>query len=298
LCPDASWSLDGITFGNSTTTSPGPRGLFIDTNNTVYVTQEDENLVQVWLEGSVGPTNIISEGLDNPNSVFVTIDGNIYIAYGVGNYTIDKWTLNATSSATVMNGNGSCFGLFIDINNTLYCSISSENIVIKSPLNDISNEVQTVAGSGRSGSTMKQLDTPVGIFVNTDFNLYVADSGNNRVQFFKLGQLDGITVAGSEANGSIALISPTGVAFDADGYLFIVDCGNNRIVGSDQNGFRCVAGCPSVNGGLSNQFNNPQSLSFDSYGNMFVTDYGHQRVQKFALLTSSCSKYNNYLFKT
>ncbi len=84
------------------------------------------------------------------------------------------------------------------------------------------------------------LYNPNGIFVDNNFNLYVADTGNHRIQFFQSGQLTATTVVGKGAPGTISLYNPTDVLLDADGYLFIVDSGNYRIVGSASNGFRCI----------------------------------------------------------
>jgi sugar lactone lactonase YvrE len=128
----------------------------------------------------------------------------------------------------------------------------------------------------------------------------VADSKNNRIQLFQLGQLNGITVAGNESSTTtITLNQPTEIVLDADKYLFIVDSGNHRVVGSGPTGFRCLVGCSDdPKGSASNQLNGPTSLSFDSYGNMFVTDSENDRIQKFILSTKLCSKFNkNKIFK-
>ena len=184
----------------------------------------------------------------------------------------------------------SCFGLFVDISDTVYCSMYSRHQVVKRWLNDNTNVSTTVAGNGTAGSLSNQLVLPVGIFVDTNFDLYVADNGNNRIQLFKLGQLNGITVAGTGSlNTTITLRYPTAVVLDADKYLFIVDKQNNRIIGSDSKGFRCIVGC-SGSGAASNQLTTPEMLWFDSYGNLFVADRGNNRIQKFFLYTNSCGK--------
>jgi tripartite motif-containing protein 71 len=153
---------------------------------------------------------------------------------------------------------------------------------MKSSLLISSSPNGVVAGTGSPGSAPNQLSRPNGIFVNVNFDLYVADNSNNRIQKFSFGQWNGTTVAGDGTSNTITLGGPTAVALVADGYLFIVDNSNNRIVGSGPNGFRCLAACSGSSGSQSNQLMTPRSLSFDSYGNIFVTD-----TQKFLLLTTS-----------
>src|SRR5207244_2151424 len=105
-------------------------------------------------------------------------------------------------------------------------------------------------------------------FVDINLDLYVADCGNDRVQLFHSGQLNGITVAGNGSIENISIACPTAIVLDADKHLFIVDQNNHRIVELGPNISRCLVGCSGY-GSASFQLNYPQTLSFDSYGNMF-----------------------------
>ncbi|CAF1505724.1 unnamed protein product, partial [Adineta steineri] len=282
-----SWSSNGITFANITVIGTYPYGVFVDNNNTVYVCEYSLNRVQAWPEGRSNPTRTISGSLNLPYTVFVTSSGDIYIDNGNVNNRVDKWTLNATNSTVAMNVKNICTGLFVDINNNLYCSPFNYHQVNTKSLNSNSNMWTIAAGTGCSGSTSNTLHDPRGIFVDTDLNLYVADFTNDRVQKFLSKQVNGITIAGTGATGTISLNGPNGIVLDADGYVFIADYYNNRIVGSGPNGFRCLVGCSSIAGSASNQLNLPTSLSFDSYGNMFVADSSNHRIQKFNLINTT-----------
>jgi DNA-binding beta-propeller fold protein YncE len=173
----------------------------------------------------------------------------------------------------------------------LYIALS--RIIIKL-LNDDKNTSITVAGTGTGGFAPNMLLNPQGIFVDTNFDLYVADYYNDRIQLFRLGEQNGITIAGDRSKTIIiTLRRPTGIILDADKYLFIVDSNNHRIIGSDSNGFRCLVGCSASSGLASNQLNNPFTLRFDSYGNIFVTDSLNNRIQKFVLLIDSTNLSNS-----
>ena len=133
---------------------------------------------------------------------------------------------------------------------------------------------------------------PRGIFVATNFDLYVADACNDRIQLFKSEEVNAITVAGSGAPTTIQLNYPTAVMLDGDGYLFIADSNNVRIIGSGPYGFRCVIGCTGGYGSASNQLSFLQSMAFDSYGNVFIVDTYNNRVQTFRVSSHSCSKWS------
>ena len=177
------------------------------------------------------------------------------------------------------------------MNDFVYCSMRDLSQVVTKSLRSISNTATIVAGTGCSGSNSMQLNQPHGIFVDTNLDLYVADSGNHRVQLFRAGELNGITVAASGSiNVTITLNYPTGIVLDGDKYLFIVDHGNSRVVRSSSNGFQCIVGCYG-SGSASNKLNKPTTMAFDSHGNIFVVDQDNHRIQKFILLNYTLRKY-------
>lgn len=291
FCPNALWNPNGTTLQKIGRFDTSPLGVYVDINNTVYIADRVDNRIIICPDGACFSTNNISANLDSPYSLFVTFTGDIYIDNGKQNGCVEKWTSNGTNSTPVLFVTKACYGLFVDINDNLYCSIKDMHRVIKkSPDNHPNNSI-VVAGTGCAGSPSHMLRDPNGIFVDDHFNLYVADSGNNRIQLFQRGLLNAITVAGSGASGSIALYSPTGVVLDAEGYLFIVDQKNHRIVGSGPRGFRCIIGCTGYNGSSPNQLLYPRTLSFDTYGNIYVSDTNNNRIQKFFLASNSCGMY-------
>jgi hypothetical protein len=291
----AIWDGNAITFATSGTVGGTPYGMFVDINNTVYVANRANSQIQVWLQGNSIPTGNITTGLAYPYSVFATITGDIYVDNGYSNNRVDKWA-NGTINSTVMYVKAACYGLFVDINNNLYCSMYTKNQVVTKSLNSNSNMWIVAAGTDCSGSTSNTLNNPRGIFVDTNLNLYVADCGNNRIQEFPSNQTSGITLAGSTATGTITLSCPSGVVLDGNGYLFIVDSSNHRIVASGPNGFRCIVGCAAVSGSSASQLYYPSAMNFDNYGNIYVTDQDNNRVQKFILMPNTT--YRKYLSET
>jgi hypothetical protein len=183
-----------------------------------------------------------------------------------------------------------CSSLFLDPSNQLFCSEGSRHRVVKMSLQQSSSEVAVVAGTGCWGSGVYELNTPQGIFVSSNQDLYVADCGNNRVQRFRLGELNGTTVAGNGVSGTISLSGPTSIIIDADGYLFISDKWNNRVVGSGPFGFRCIVGCLGGWNSTSAHLNSPTSISFDRLGNLYVADQFNNRTQKFSILNNTCGE--------
>ena len=256
----------------------------------MYGTSYALNSVLVWTQGTVNSTNHIFNNLSVPHSLFVAANGDVYVDNGQAYSRVEKWAVSTNSSSTAMIVPGGCSGLFVDIYENLYCSLTGFHRVLRKNATSDVNASSIVAGNGSYGFASDLLYGPCGIFVDIDLGLYVADSANNRIQLFRSGQLNGTTVAGMGAAGTIALNSPSGVVLDGNGYLFISDTENHRIVGSGPNGFRCVVGCTQTPGFAANQIAFPQSFSFDSSGNLYVTDPDNDRIQKFVLASNSCGE--------
>lgn len=254
------------------------------------MTDQANGQIQMWLDGNINSTITISENSSFAYGIFVTTTGDIYVDNSNQTGQVEKWTSNATIGIPVMYVNYRCYGIFIDIGNSLYCSAGDLHYVVRTSLSDSAMTVTAVAGvASVNGSASNRLNNPRGIFVDINFDLYVADCGNNRIQLFRLGGFNALTVAGRGASGNITLSCPTGVALNADNYLFIVDSQNHRIVASGPSGFRCLVGC-SGGGSASSQLYYPISMAFDGDGDLFVTDPNNNRIQKFVFDSDSCGK--------
>lgn len=223
--------------------------------------------------------------------MFVTVSGDIYIDDGWSFGKMVKWSQNTSSTIDIITTLEECYDIFVDISNTIYCAAAAWNYIAKKWLFDTRTDFTVAAGGGSTSAQI--LSAPRGVFVDTNFTIYVADYGYNRIQKFLLGQMDGITVAGTGAPGTYTLLYPTDVTLDSNGYIFIIDS-NHRVIGQGPYGFRCLFNCAGTAGSGTNQLSSPQSFSFDSQGNIYVVNYGTSNVKKISIASNSCSMCINY----
>ncbi|MGA9667838.1 MAG: choice-of-anchor D domain-containing protein, partial [Terracidiphilus sp.] len=113
------------------------------------------------------------------------------------------------------------------------------------------------------------LSYPFGIAADGAGNIYVADTGNNRIVRETLGQgpYTQSTVPTSPLSG------PEGVAVDASGTLYIADTGNNRVLMEQ---FSSLGYVESVVPTSALYY--PSSVAVDSSGNLYIADTYNNRV--------------------
>jgi sugar lactone lactonase YvrE len=160
------------------------------------------------------------------------------------------------------------------------------------------NGIAGFSGDG-GAATSAQLDSPEGLAIDGNGNLFIADKQNNRIRRVDATTHNITTVAGSEdpfagtfaGNGGPAtnarLNLPRGVAVDSHGNLFIADNGNGvvrEVNATTQNistyaGGGATAGCPS-GPATGAAFANPIGIAVDVNGNVFVSDQSLQIVCK------------------
>ncbi len=158
--------------------------------------------------------------------------------------------------------------------------------------------ITTVAGNGQAGfagdgatATAAQLNFPRGVAVDTQGNLYIADTGNSRVRMVTAGgvisTMAGTGTPGFAGDGAAAksaqLSYPAAVAVDSAGNLFIADTWNFRVREVTLDGkIQTVAGNGSYgtfgDGGAANaaSLGAIESVAVDSQGSLYLSDtYGH-----------------------
>jgi sugar lactone lactonase YvrE len=130
--------------------------------------------------------------------------------------------------------------------------------------------------SGGTGSG--ELNSPSGVATDASGNVYVADTGNNRIQKFDAtGNF--LTMWGSAGSANGQFVDALALAIDASGNVYVADAGNNRIQKFDASGtFLTTWGSA---GSANGQFGYPVGVATDANGNVYVVDSGNHRVQKF-----------------
>ncbi|MFI9630359.1 hypothetical protein [Streptomyces sp. NPDC052042] len=154
--------------------------------------------------------------------------------------------------------------------------------------------ITTVAGTGRPGfsgdggpAVKAQLNSPDGVAVSPQGDLYIADGNNDRVRKVSASDQTITTVAGRDEQGhggdggpatQAELCVPDGVALDAQGNLYIADSTNltvRKVSASDQTITTVSDGLRSYSSSVQ-----PHAVTVGPQGDIYFADYRTHRVRK------------------
>jgi hypothetical protein len=127
------------------------------------------------------------------------------------------------------------------------------------------------------------MSSPWAVAADGNGNLYIADSGNNRVLKETLAWLTGIYTQSVVPTSTLS--NPQGVAVDGSGNVYIADFGNNRVLKETLSGTTYTES--SVGSGLSK----PSSVAVDGSGNVYILDTAPTETLQILKETLSAGSY-------
>ncbi|MDJ0646820.1 MAG: hypothetical protein QNJ57_12630 [Flavobacteriaceae bacterium] len=296
-----------------------PFNLTLDQDQNIYIADTHNNSVRrVDAKTGVITTVVRDEdkfsvdALKDPTGIAVDKDKNLYIAE-LSNLRIRRVNVESGSAMTLVGKKSETeqpnidsdlsgpFNMVFDKDGNMYVSVVGESRIRR--VDFITGEISDFAGTGEAGfsgdgnnANRVQLNSPTGLAIDSKGNLFISDSGNERVR--KINLATGIisTVAGTGRTGfsgeglaasKAKLSNPLGLAVDKEDNLYVVDRGNNRIrkidaesglittvVGTGKSGF-------SGDGGLAKnaRLSNPTGIAFDASDNLYIVDRGNNRIR-------------------
>ena len=139
--------------------------------------------------------------------------------------------------------------------------------------------ISTYVFIGSSGSLLNQLRNQYGIAAHPVSNaFYVADTYNDRILYFVVGNENGTVIAGGNGYGlnSNQLAIPVDLQFDtSSNSIVIANCDGRNVVrwALDASNWTLIAGNSTGIGGC------PRGVTTDPMGNIYIADTSNARVQ-------------------
>lgn len=285
-----------------------PMGVWLDSNNNIYIADTADQTIRVVNTGS------------NPITIANVTIGTGDIAAIAGNYqqcSGPPYNCGDGAAATSANLN-TPIGATADGSGNVYIADTNDQVI---RVVSSSGTINLLAGTYGTGCTQAPcgdggaassalLFSPTGVLVDNSSNLYIADQNDDAVREIPspvsgtgtIATVFGI-IRNTEYSGDgnpatqASLYSPTGVATDAAGNLYIADAQNNvvRVVNNQQTAITIakvsipagaiatVAGtgqlcnaslisCGYGKAAISAQLALPSAVAVDAAGNIYIAD--------------------------
>ncbi|CAF1274721.1 unnamed protein product [Adineta steineri] len=169
----------------------------------------------------------------------------LYVSDSQRNEVI-RWKMGDNEAIVVAGGNGQgnqrnqldfpTF-IFVDKDQAVYVSDFNNHRVMKwrkeSKFNKWKQNAITVAGGNGEGQRLNQLNNPIGIFIDKNKSIFIADLRNHRIVEWKYNAKEGQIIAGGNGKGNRMdqLKYPTDVIVDEQNHsIIIADRGNRRVI--------------------------------------------------------------------
>ena len=295
----------GGSYGTGNNQFKYPTDVAVDAAGNLYVADYLNKRVQQYNSSRVyqrtyGTTGVSYVAADDrfyyPEGIAVAPDGSIYVVEGHGHRLVKlnangvpQWTFGEAGQP----GNDDAHFAYlrdvaVDPQGRVYVVDDwGEPWINSSHRLRIFNSDGTPYGSlGGYGSDNYHFIAPRGIAIDRNGYVYIADSGNHRVQIYTsqlvyVATLGETGVAGSD---NAHFDNPFDVAVDGIGTIYVADEGNDRVqVFNSSRQYVRTIGETGVTGNDFGHFNGwgPHHLAVDSQGRLYVADTGNHRVQVF-----------------
>lgn len=311
-----------------------PTGLIFDSTGNLYLVDRGPLRVR-WVQRSTGSAEAGTGQIDLGTATINTVNHISLILVGASDvgmdsqgrlYIVDQfahriwrrstagiWSVLAGTGTAGFSGDGllatvatlnSPTAITIDANDNVFIADTTNQRIRR--IEAATNVISTIAGGGATlgdngPAGQAKLANPRGMTFDSQGNLYIADSANQRIRkiIASNGQIvssctittiAGNGLAGAGGDGLAATLArlsgPADVALAPNGELYIADTGNHLIRRVDAQGIIWTAAGSfkgsTGDGGpaTSAAFDGPQAIAFSPHGDLWISDTNNLRIRR------------------
>lgn len=267
----------------------GPYGIAIDSKGLVYVADQrvgaififniatrDAQLIRNGFEAHFGWINGLA--IDDDDRLFVS-DGKMH--------KVLIFNAKHEVENQITEGLEDPVGLAIDTENRFLYVVDTQQdqvIVYDADTLKLLRRIGT-GGKNHFLTTPGDFAAPQDIAIDSDNNIYVTDTLNNRVESF---DADGnfISEFGKPGDGPGYFSRPKGIAIDSDGHIWVADAMEDRLQVFNKEG-QLLTYIGMGHGDLPGQFKSLVGVAIDKHDRVYTTEQEPGRLQVFRYVTDA-----------
>jgi sugar lactone lactonase YvrE len=266
-----------------------PHGIAVDSKGLVYVGDQKVGAIFIF-NTETRETQLIRNGFDAKfgwiNDLAIDDDDRLFVSDGkMRRVTIFNPKHEVESQLT--EGLVDPVGVAIDTaNRFLYVVDTQQDQVIVYDADSL-RLLRRIGTGGKNHFLTSPGDfgAPQGVAVDSEGNIYVTDTLNNRAEIF---DADGnfISLFGKHGDGPGYFARPKGIAVDNDGHIWVADEMQDRLQAFNRDG-QLLTFIGGGHGELPGQFQALIEVAIDKQNRIFTTEQYPGRLQMFRYVTDA-----------
>ncbi len=267
----------------------GPYGIAVDSKGLVYVADQKVGAIFIFNTES-HETQLIRNGYDAHfnwiNGLAIDDDDRLFVSDGKLHHVL-IFNAKHEPEGQITEGLQDPVGLAIDTENRFLYVVDTQQDQVLVYDADTLKLLRRMGTGGKNHylTTPGDFAAPQDVAVDSDGNVYVSDTLNNRVEIF---DADGnfISTFGKNGDGPGYFTRPKGIAVDSDGHVWVADEVQDRLQVFNRDG-QLLTYIGMAHGNLPGQFEALVGVAIDKQNHVFTTEQYPGRLQEFRYVTDA-----------
>ncbi len=291
------WQHDNYLYQPSSVSVADNGHVFVVYPNAIKEFGLDGNFIRTFPENDPWESGNDNDHFDYPYDLTFSNDGSQLFVSDVNNQRVQIFsfdldgklvyeeTIDATSALMPEGGFNQIRGLDFDSSGRLYISDFIDARIHRCTFNPVTPqwECENFFGVvGEPGDDLEHLNYPYDIYVDSNDNIFIADSSNFRVLKCTVLATCTLFAGGEQGAGNDQLTFMTGITGDASGNIYVSDKDNFRVQVFDGDGdYLKTYGTTGIPYEIDEErINSPYGVVIDTDGSIIITESEGYRLIK------------------
>jgi YD repeat-containing protein len=204
-----------------------------------------------------------------PRGIALDSEGHVWVA-DTGNNRVEEFS-STGEYETEISDLKAPQAVAVDAQGNVWVANTGEDLIEKYSYSKVFEKYEEQLRFGGKGTGSEQFNEPQGIAIGAEGNLYIADTGNGRIDEYSSAEKY-IRTIGKEGTGRGEFKAPHGITTDSSGDVWVADTGNHRV--------QELTAAGAFLGAIEIEVIQAQGIAIDSEDDAWIANTGNNDVME------------------